>query len=157
MKHILDLTRYNYLLEKENSLKIKNTSLLIDNRPEFIELLSYNTKLQNLFSYQNKEKYCSLISRYINNLITPQFFQWEFLELEKNDSKSAKILLNNLKKSSESSIKIDLAAIKFGSLVEEISELSEVAQEFGPKNGINDNDFSKSIKKIYLKMLALEN
>lgn len=45
MEHILSLTRYKYLFEKEESLQINNKSLLIDNRPEFVELLYYSAKL----------------------------------------------------------------------------------------------------------------
>ena len=72
-------------------------------------------------------------------MITSGFFQWEFLELEKKDAESAKILLNDLKQSSTFSI--DLIAIKFGSLVDKIYELSALAQEFGPQNDINNENF----------------
>lgn len=88
----------------------------------------------------------------IKNNITSQFFQWEFLELEKKDAKSTKTLLNDLKKSSKFSTKINLVAIEFGSLVDKIWELSAVVQEFGPQNGINNKNFSKSIEKIYFEL-----
>ena len=153
MKHILNLSRYKYLLEKEENLNLQNKSLLLENKSEFLEFLSYSSKLQNSISYRNREKYYSLISRYLDDLITSGFFQWEFLELEKKDAESAKILLNDLKQSSTFSI--DLIAIKFGSLVDKISELSSIAQEFGPQNGINNENFRESIKKIYSEMLAL--
>ena len=120
-----------------------------------MEFLSYSSKLQNSISYQNREKYYSLISQYLDDLITSGFFQWEFLELEKKDAESAEILLNDLKQSPTFSI--DLIAIKFGSLVDKISELSDLAQEFGPQNDINNENFGESIKKIYSEMLALEN
>ena len=83
MKHILNLSRYKYLLEKEENLNLQNKSLLLENKSEFLEFLSYSSKLQNSISYQNREKYYSLISRYLDDLITSGFFQWEFLELEK--------------------------------------------------------------------------
>lgn len=155
MKHILNLSRYKYLLEKEENLNLQNKSLLLENKSEFLEFLSYSSKLQNSISYQNREKYYSLISRYLDDLITSGFFQWEFLELEKKDAESAKTLLNDLKQSPTFSI--DLIAIKFGSLVDKISELSALAPEFDPQNGINNENFGESIKKIYSEMLALEN
>jgi len=155
MKHILNLSRYKYLLEKEENLNLQNKSLLLENKSEFLEFLSYSSKLQNSISYQNREKYYSLISQYLDDLITSGFFQWEFLELEKKDAESAEILLNDLKQSPTFSI--DLIAIKFGSLVDKISELSDLAQEFGPQNDINNENFGESIKKIYSEMLALDN
>ena len=74
MKHILNLSRYKYLLEKEENFNLQNKSLLLDNKSEFLEFLSYSSKLQNSISYQNREKYYSLISRYLDDLITSGFF-----------------------------------------------------------------------------------
>ena len=74
--------------------------------------------------------------------------------MEKRDAKAAKILLNDIKQLETFSI--DLIAIKFGSLIDEISELSALAQEFGPHNGINKKNFLKSIKKIYSEMIVLQ-
>ena len=88
-------------------------------------------------------------------MITSQFFQWEFLELEKKDGEAAKILPNEIKQSQTFSI--DLIAIKFGSLVNKISELLALAQEFGAQNGINNENFLESVKKIYSEMVALQN
>lgn len=155
MKHILNFVRYKDLLKKEKNLNLENKSLLIENKDEFLEFLSYNSKLQNSISYQNKEKYYSLISQYLDNLIPPQLFQWEFVELEQKDAEAAKILLNDIKESQTFSI--ELIAIKFGSLVGKISELSDIANEFGPEEGISNENFLKSIKKIYSEMVALEN
>ena len=155
MKHNLNLIRYKDLLKKEKKLNLENKSLLIENKNEFLEFLSYNSKLQNSISYQNKEKYYSLISQYLDNLIPPPLFQWEFLELEQKDAEAAKILLNDIKESQTFSI--ELIAIKFGSLVGKISELSDIANEFGPEEGISNENFLKSIKKIYSEMVALEN
>ena len=155
MKHILNFVRYKDLLKKEKNLNLENKSLLIENKDEFLEFLSYNSKLQNSISYQNKEKYYSLISQYLDNLIPPQLFQWKFVELEQKDAEAAKILLNDIKESQTFSI--ELIAIKFGSLVGKISELSDIANEFGPEEGISNENFLKSIKKIYSEMVALEN
>ena len=155
MKHNLNLIRYKDLLKKEKNLNLENKSLLIENKDEFLEFLSYNSKLENSISYQNKEKYYSLISQYLDNLIPPHLFQWEFVKLEQKDAKAAKILLNDRKESQ--TLSIELIAIKFGSLVGKISELSDIANEFGPEEGISNENFRKSIKKIYSEMVALEN
>ena len=42
-------------------------------------------------------------------------------------------------------------------LLDNKSELSAFAQEFGPQNAINNENFEESIKKIYSELLALEN
>ena len=52
MKHILNLSRYKYLLEKEENLNLQNKSLLLENKSELLEFLSYSSKLQNSISYQ---------------------------------------------------------------------------------------------------------
>ena len=57
MQHILNLGRYRYLLAKEEDLNLQNKSLLFENKSEFLEFLSYSSKLQNSISYQNREKY----------------------------------------------------------------------------------------------------
>ena len=155
MKHNLNLIRYKDLLKKEKKLNLENKSLLIENKNELLEFLSYNSKLQNSISYQNKEKYYSLISKYLDNLIPVELFQWKFVELEQKEAEAAKILLNDIKESQTFSI--ELIAIKFGSLVGKISELSDIANEFGPEEGISNENFLKSIKKIYSEMVALEN
>ena len=54
MQHILNFSRYKYLLEKEENLNLQKKSLLLDNRYEFLEFLSYSSKLQNSISYQNR-------------------------------------------------------------------------------------------------------
>lgn len=88
-------------------------------------------------------------------MITSQFFQWEFLELEKKDGEAAKTFPNEIKQSQTFSI--DLIAIKFGSLVNKISELSALAQEFSFQNVIKNKNFLESIKKIYSEMVDLQN
>lgn len=149
MQHILNLAHYRDLLEKEENLNLQKKSLLLENKSELLEFLSYSSKLQNSISYQNRGKYYSLISQYLDDLITSQFFQWEFLELEKKDAEAAKILLNDIKQSQMFSI--DLIAIKFGSLVNKISELSALAQEFGPIRVLITKTFWNQSKKFILK------
>ena len=149
MQHILNLAHYRDLLEKEENLNLQKKSLLLENKSELLEFLSYSSKLQNSISYQNRGKYYSLISQYLDDLITSQFFQWEFLELEKKDAEAAKIFLNDIKQSQMFSI--DLIAIKFGSLVNKISELSALAQEFGPIRVLITKTFWNQSKKFILK------
>ena len=57
--------------------------------------------------------------------------------MEKKDAESGKNFLNDLKQSPMFSI--NLIAIKFGSLVDKISELSDFGQEFGSHDINNEN------------------
>ena len=75
------------------------------------------------------------------------------LRIGEKAAAAAKILLNNRQQSPTFSI--DLIAIRFKSLVDKISKLSTLAQEFGPQDGINNENFLESIKKIYSEMIAL--
>ena len=150
MKIRFDINRYNELLEKEKSLGQQNKSLILENKEEFIELLSYGANVENQISYERKHDYHSLISQYIEKVITASKFQSEFLKMEKEDAKAAKIITNDFKQLA--SFSVDLKAVEFSSLIEEISDVSMVAYEFGPEEGISDQGFRKSIEKTFLQI-----
>jgi hypothetical protein len=150
MKITFDIDRYNELLEKEKRLSQQSNSLIFENKDEFIELLSYGARVENQISYERKEEYYSLISQYIEKVVTPQVFQSEFLEMEKEDAKAAKMITNDFKQLAIFSV--DLKAVEFSSLIGEISDVSMVAREFGPEEGISDQKFRKSIERTFLQM-----
>lgn len=145
-----DINRYNELLEKEKSLGQQNKSLIFENKEEFVELLSYGANVESQISYERKHDYYSLISQYIEKAITAPRFQSEFLKMEKEDAKAAKIITNDFKQLA--SFSVDLKAVEFSSLIEEISDVSMVAYEFGPEEGISDHEFRKSIEKTFLQI-----
>jgi hypothetical protein len=150
MKITFDIDRYNELLEKEKVLSQQSNSLIFENKDEFIELLSYGARVEDQISYERKEEYYSLISQYIEIIVTPQIFQWEFLKMEKEDAKVAKMITNDFKQLAIFSV--DLKAVEFSSLIGEISDVSMVAREFSPEEGISDKEFRKSIEKTFLQM-----
>ena len=150
MKITFDMDRYNELLEKEKRLSQQSNSLIFENNDEFIELLSYGARVENQISYERKEDYYSLISQYIEKVVTPPIFQLEFLKMEKEDAKAAKMITNDFKQLA--SFSVDLKAVEFSSLIGEISDVSMVAYEFGPEEGISDQKFRKSIEKTFLQM-----
>jgi hypothetical protein len=113
-------------------------------------LLSYGARVEGQISYERREEYYSLISQYIEKVVTPPIFQSEFLEMEKEDMKAATMIINDFKQLAIFSV--DLKAVEFSSLIEEISDISMVAQEFGPEEGISDQKFRKSIEKTFLQM-----
>jgi hypothetical protein len=150
MKITFDMDRYNELLEKEKRLNQQSNSLIFENRDEFIELLSYGARVESQIYYERKKEYYSLISQYIEKVVTSPKFQWEFLKMEKEDGKAAKMITNNFKQLAIFSV--DLKAVEFSSLIEEISEVSMIALEFSPEEGISDQKFRKSIEKTFLQM-----
>jgi hypothetical protein len=131
MKITFDMDRYNELLEKEKRLSQQSNSLIFENKDEFIELLSYGARVENQISYERKKEYYSLISQYIEKVVTPPIFQWELLKMEKEDSKAATMITNDFKQLAIFSV--DLKAVELSSLISEISDVSMVALEFGPE------------------------
>ena len=150
MKITFDIDRYNELLEKEKRLSQQSNSLIFENKDEFIELLSYGARVEDQISYERKREYYSLISEYIEKVVTPQIFQSELLKMEKEDGKAAKMITNDFKQLAIFSV--DLKAVEFSSLIGEISDVSMVAREFSPEEGISDKEFRKSIEKTFLQM-----
>lgn len=150
MKITFDIDRYNELLEKEKRLSQENNSLIFENKDEFIELLSYGARVKNQISYERNQDYYSLISQYIDKVVTAPIFQSEFLKMEKEDAKAAKIITDDFKQLARFSV--DLKAVEFSSLIEDISEVYMVACEFGPEKGISDQKFRKSIEKTFLQI-----
>jgi len=150
MKITFDIDRYNELLEKDKRLSQENNSLIFENKDEFIELLSYGARVKNQISYERKQDYYSLISQYIDKVVTAPIFQSEFLKMEKEDAKAAKIITDDFKQLA--SFSVDLKAVEFSSLIADISDVSMVACEFGPEEGISDQKFRKSIEKTFLQI-----
>lgn len=150
MKVTFDINRYKELLEKEKYLNQQNKSFFSENKEEFLELLSYGSRVQDQISYQRKNEYHSLISQYIKKVLTAPKFQFEFLKMEQEDSTVAKIITDDLERLAI--FATDLKALEFSSLMSEISEISMIAIEFGPEEGISDQNFRKSVEKLYFKM-----
>ena len=70
--------------------------------------------------------------------------------MKKEDAKAAKIITDDFKQLARFSV--DLKAVEFSSLIKDISEVSMVAREFGPEEGISDQKFRKSIEKTFLQI-----
>ncbi|MFT5791521.1 MAG: hypothetical protein ACI9LI_000857 [Saprospiraceae bacterium] len=149
MKITLDIERYKELLEKEKCLSQQSNSLVFEDRDEFIELLSYAASVQDQISYERREEYYSLISRYIEKVVISSVFECEFLEMEKEDGKAATMITNDFKQLAVFSV--DLRALKFSSLTTKIYDVCMLALEFG-EEGISDQKSHKSVEKTYFEM-----
>ena len=113
-------------------------------------MLSYGVRVEEQISYERKEEYYSLIFQYIEKVVTPPVFQWEFLEMEKEDGNAVTMITNDFKQLVIFSV--DLKAVKFSSLTGEIYDVCMLAQKFGLEEGISDQKFHKSIEKITSKL-----
>jgi hypothetical protein len=151
MKITFDIERYKKLLEKEKCFNQQTNSLNFEEyRNEFIELLSYGARVQNQISYERRKEYSFLISQYMERVVTPETFQAELLEMKKEDSEASEMIIDDFKQLAIFSV--DLKAVEFSSLLKEISDVSMIAQEFGPEEGISDQKFRKSVEKTFLQM-----
>lgn len=150
MKITFDIDRYNELLEKEKRLSQENNPLILENKDEFIELLSYGARVKNQISYERNQDYYSLISQYIDKVVTAPIFQSEFLKMEKEEAKAAKIITDDFKQLAR--FLVDFKAVEFSSLIEDISEIFMIACGFFPEKGISDQKFRKSIQKTFLQI-----
>ena len=153
MKRNFDIIRYKELVEKENHLNQQNNSLIYQNREEFAELVQYGASIESQIFYQRREEYYFLISEYTKKTktISKTLFELKFRQMEKKDSEAADIVLKDFKQLSVFSI--DLESVEFSSLIQEISAICLLSQEFGSEEeGISDQKFHKSVEKTYLKM-----
>jgi len=66
--------RYFYLLEQEEFFKKQGRSLYKENREDYLELLNYQVQLEDHKYWENRQKYFSVISAFLNGIITAEDF-----------------------------------------------------------------------------------
>lgn len=150
MEYRLNIERYIELLKKESSLNNQQKSLLFENKKEFLELLSYGSRVESQISYDRKNVYHSLITEYLTKKINPGRFRSKFLQMHREDGEAATIIKKDLEQLA--SFSIDLKADEFSSLIEQIYDVSALAFEFGPEDGISEERFRDSVEKVFSKM-----
>lgn len=70
--------------------------------------------------------------------------------MQREDGEAATIIKKDLERLATFSI--DFKADEFFSLIQEIYDVSNLASELGPINGIPEDRFRDSIQKIYFKL-----
>ena len=150
MKVLFDVEYYKELIEKEK--KYEHDPIA---SPIFLELISYGAKVVCQISYERKEEYYSLISNYINKQMTSREYQWEFREMEKQDSATSRIILSDLEKLG--TFVLDLENTKFTNILGDISDICDLARIDSPEEGISitEEDFQKNMRKYYAEMQEL--
>ena len=150
MGYILNIERYIELLKKESSFNNQKKSLLFENKKEFLELLSYGSHVESQISYDRKNVYYSLIAKYLTKKINPGRFRSKFLQMQREDGEAATMIKKDLEQLATFSI--DLKADEFSSLIEQIYDVSALAFEFGPEDGISEERFRDSVEKVFSEM-----
>lgn len=73
--------RYFDLLEEEEIFKKQKVSFYKVNREDYIKLLNYKVRVENQKYWENRQKYVSVMSKFVNSLITVEDFIDEFFDL----------------------------------------------------------------------------
>ena len=112
MKKYFNLSRYKELLKLEEDGKISFLDL---------ELLRFQASVGWQLCYNRKKDYLILIDEYLSRIITPYEFRSKFLQMEKEDSEKATLILEDFQELEVFTLANDLE--KFSDLIGKISDL----------------------------------
>lgn len=147
-----NLPRYRQLLAKKDSSTNKNKDLFDD--PTFIELLSLESSVQTQVFYNHKNNYFALIQKYLGEIINPNVFRGQFIEMVNEDVKKSHKILKNFEELS--TFWIDLELDDFSSLFENIYETCLYAFEFEDQDDAMPEDkFRDSIENFFSKSKSI--
>ena len=146
MEKHFNLSRYKELLKLEESGKI---SFLDEN---YFELLSYKASVEEQISYNRKKDYFLLIHEYLSRVISPYEFRSKFLQMEKEDSKKATIILEDFQELEVFTLAEDLE--KFSDLITQISTLCFEYDEVwdGTMERMSESEFYYLVNNRYLQL-----
>jgi hypothetical protein len=133
--------RYFYLLEKEEILKKQGVSFYKVNREDYMELLNYKIRLENQKYWENRQKYLSIISEFLNGITTAEDFSDEFLDLLKKDRD---------RDGSKINFEPDTISEEFSSLIGKIFICCEIFEpESKEEDEYDEKSLKNSIKEIF--------
>ena len=112
IKKHFNLLRYKELLQLEESGKISFLDL---------ELVTYKASISEQIHYNRKKDYFLLIHEYLSRVITPYKFRSKFLQMKREDSKKATIILEDFQELEVFTLAEDLE--KFSDSMNQISTL----------------------------------
>jgi hypothetical protein len=146
MANQFNLARYKELLELEKSNKITFLDL---------ELLTYGASIESQICYNRKENYFSLIEKYLIGKIASHEFRSKFLEMEKQDGRTAYIIKQDFQKLEVFTLADDLE--EFSDLIGEISTLCLEYDEIwdGTMERMSESEFYSLVNKYYFQLAEL--
>lgn len=121
-----------------------------------LQLLWYGALVERQISYNRKDEYFSLIRQrqYLAKKINPSTFRGKFLEMQKADDDTTQIIKEDFEQLSNLSIDLELEEGPFSLLIDLIYDNSMLAVEFGPEDGISEDEFRAEIF-VYFSPLKL--
>ena len=136
-----------------NNFNLKNYVELL-NKQDLVEtdqlqLFSYVALIEQQISYNRKEEYFSLIKNYLAKKINPNTFKGKFLKMWKQDYDTAQIMKEDFEQLSNFSIDLELEESSFSLLIDLVYDNSMLAVEFGPDDGISEDEFKVSIENAF--------
>jgi len=139
-----DIKRYFYLFEQEEIFKKQGVSFYKVNREDYMELLNYKVRLENQKYWENRQKYVSVISEFLNGITTAEDFSDEFLDLWKKDRD---------RDGSKINFEPDTISEEFSSLIGKVFSCCEIFEPESKEEDEYDEKWLKnSIKEIFYEM-----
>ena len=138
-----NLSRYKELLKLQENGKIS----FLD-----FELLSFRASVAQQMCYNRKKDYFILIDEYLSRIIPPDEFRSKFLEMKKEDSEKATIILEDFQELEVFTLAKDLE--KFSDLIGEISTLCFEYSEIwdGTMEPMSESEFYYLVNNHYLQL-----
>lgn len=147
MTKYFNLARYKELLEVE---KAKNIRSLLD--PILVELLTLEVSVERQLAYNRRNKYLSLIEKYLIGSIEIYEFRSRFTILKRQDSERSGNILQDFEELEV--FQLSDCSKKFSDLTLEISDLC--FEDYQPDSEpIPDDEFYNSINDCYTQLQTL--
>lgn len=143
MEKNFNLSRYKELLQLEEKGVISFLNL---------ELVTYEASVANQIRYNRKNDYFIVIYEYLNQIITPYEFRSKFLQMQKDESAKARIILENFQELKVFTLAKDLE--KFSDLISQISTLCLEFYEVwdGRMESMSESEFYSLVNNHYLQL-----
>ena len=147
MANYFNLSRYKELL----NLKKNNKISFLDE--DFMELLIYKSNVAEQISYDRKEAYFLLISKFLDRSITISDFNSQIKELQEQDNRKSKIILENFEELQAFSLASDLNI--FSNSIHYISEgCLDYYESFVDLKPITKDELYDLVNKYYSQLQA---
>jgi hypothetical protein len=142
MEKHFNLSRYKELLQLEKKGEISFLDL---------ELVTYEASVAKQIWYNRKKDYFIVIHEYLSQIITPYEFRSKFLQMKKDDSAKATIILENFQELEVFTLAKDLE--KFSDLISQISTLCLEFDEVwdGTMEPMSESEFYSLVNNHYLQ------
>ena len=116
----------------------------------YLELLSYKLSVAEQIYYNRKKDYFLLIHEYLSRVITPYKFRSKFLQMKREDSKKATIILEDFQELEVFTLAEDLE--KFSDSMNQISTLCFEYDEVwdGTMERMSESEFYYLVNNHYL-------